>query len=282
MNRVKSMAKFKFINLRIAQHHVWLWILAFLITAGSAVYQRMTGPTYPYRGKATIGENKVSFKLIRSETVNINAEIKLTVPDTAVSGYLRYRRYKSHDEWSNIPMERDGDHLTAYLPHQPAAGKIIYFVYLSKGNEEISLSGGEAIIIRYKGAVPSTVLIPHVLLMFLAMLYSNRAALESLDSQGDARRYMLWTMGFFFVGGFILGPAVQKYAFDALWTGFPFGYDLTDNKTLIGMLGWVWAWFMNRKGRDGRGWIFFAALLLLAVYLIPHSVLGSELDYTKQ
>jgi hypothetical protein len=118
MNRVKSMAKFKFINLRIAQHHVWLWILAFLITAGSAVYQRMTGPTYPYRGKATIGENKVSFKLIRSETVNINAEIKLTVPDTAVSGYLRYRRYKSHDEWSNIPMERDGDHLTAYLPHQ--------------------------------------------------------------------------------------------------------------------------------------------------------------------
>jgi hypothetical protein len=276
------MAKLKFIDLRIAKHHVWLWILAFVITVSSAVYQRMTGPTYPYRGEATIGENNVSFKLIRSETVNRDAEIKLEVPDTAVSGYVRYRRYKSHDEWSNIPMEREGEHLVAYLPHQPAAGKLMYYVYLTKANKEVSLSGDEPVIIRYKGAVPNAVLIPHVILMFLAMLYSNRAALESLDSQGDARRYMLWTMGFFFIGGFILGPAVQKYAFDALWTGFPFGYDLTDNKTLIGMLGWVWAWFKNRDGKDGRGWIFFAAVLMLAVYLIPHSVLGSEIDYTKQ
>ena len=35
------------------------------------------------------------------------------------------------------------------------------------------------------------------------------------------------------VGGFILGPLVQNYAFGELWTGVPFGWDLTDNKTLI-------------------------------------------------
>jgi hypothetical protein len=276
------MADTKFINLRIAHHPVWLWVLAFLITASSAIYQRMTGPTYPYRGEVTVGENTVSFKLLRSETVETDAVVKLTIPNTEVSGYVRYRRYKSYDEWADIPLKREGDQLVAYLPHQPAAGKIMYFVYLNWGEEEVSLTGDEPIVLRYKGAVPMAVLIPHVLLMFLAMLYSNRAALESLDAQGNYRRYMIWTMGFFFVGGFILGPLVQKFAFDALWTGIPFGYDLTDNKTLIAMLGWVWAWYRNRNGRDGRVWIIVAAVLMLAVYLIPHSVLGSEIDYTKQ
>lgn len=272
----------KFINLRIAHHPVWLWVLAFLITASSAIYQRMTGPTYPYRGEVTVGESTVSFKLLRSETVETDAVVRLAVPNEDVSGYVRYRRYKSYDEWADIPLEREDDQLVASLPHQPAAGKIMYFVYLNWGEEEVSLTGDEPIVLRYKGAVPMTVLIPHVLLMFLAMLYSNRAALESLDAQGNYRRYMIWTIGFFFVGGFILGPLVQKFAFDALWTGIPFGYDLTDNKTLIAMLGWVWAWYRNRNGRDGRIWIIVAAVLMLAVYLIPHSVLGSEIDYTKQ
>lgn len=276
------MADTKFINLRIAQHPVWLWILAFVITASSAIYQRMTGPTYPYHGKVTIGEKTVSFELLRSETVETDAAVELTVANAEVSGFVRYRRYKSYDEWADIPLEREGDQLIAYLPHQPAAGKIMYFVYLNWGEEEVSLTGDEPIVLRYKGAVPMAVLIPHVLLMFLAMLYSNRAALESLDARGDSHRYIIWTIGFFFVGGFILGPLVQKFAFGALWTGIPFGYDLTDNKTLIAMLGWVWAWYRNRHGRDGRVWILAAAVLMLAVYLIPHSVLGSEIDYTKQ
>jgi hypothetical protein len=42
-----------------------------------------------------------------------------------------------------------------------------------------------------------------------------------------------------FVGGLILGPPVQLEAFGALWTGWPFGADLTDNKTLIAVLAWV-------------------------------------------
>ncbi len=45
----------------------------------------------------------------------------------------------------------------------------------------------------------------------------------------------------------ILGPIVQKYAFGELWTGIPFGWDLTDNKTLIAFLFWILAVIMNRK-----------------------------------
>jgi hypothetical protein len=37
----------------------------------------------------------------------------------------------------------------------------------------------------------------------------------------------------------------------------------------------------GRKGKSARGWILAAALLMFIVFLIPHSVLGSELAYTK-
>jgi hypothetical protein len=275
------MDKRHFFDWNISQHKVLLWFIAFIITISSAVYQRTTGPTYPARGHVLLDNTQISFKLLRSETVDKNAAIKLQVPDTSVIGFLKYKRYKSYDEWFQVPLSRKGDQLVGYLPRLPAAGKIMYYVYLRKGKQKISLTGNEPVVLRYKGAVPLAILLPHVIIMFLAMLFSTRTALEALDSKGSQKKYMLWTIGLFFMGGFILGPVVQKYAFDALWTGVPFGWDLTDNKTLIAMLGWLWAWFLNRKQESHRGWIIFAAVLMLAVYLIPHSVFGSEIDFKE-
>ncbi len=276
-----QMTNTKSINLRIAHHKIILWLLALIVTIASALYQRMTGPTYPLKGKGLIGNETISFKLLRSETVDKDVPVNIKVPDTTTGGYVQYKRYKSNDNWTKVPLQREGNKLVAYLPQQPPAGKLIYYVYLENDSQKVSLTKNKPVILRYKGSVPAAILIPHVLFVFIAMLLSNRTALEALDARGNAYKYMLWTIGLFFIGGLILGPLVQKYAFGALWTGVPFGIDLTDNKTLIAMLGWIWAWFKNRKGRDGRGWIIFAAILMLVVYLIPHSLLGSEIDYTK-
>ncbi len=271
----------RFLDLRIAHHKVLLWIIAFVITFGSVVYQRRTGPTYPVKGEVTVENSVISFRLLRSETVNVDAAVTLNVADPDISGFVRFRRYKSYDDWTIIPFQRKDDKLVAHMPHQPSAGKLMYFVYIEKGDQKLSLSGEKPVILRYKGAVPAAVLIPHILLVFLAMIYSNRAALEALDGQGKAYQYMLWTMGLFFIGGMICGPIVQKYAFGAFWTGFPFGHDLTDNKALFAMISWIVAWILNRKKRDCRVWIILAALFMMLIYLIPHSLLGSELDYTQ-
>lgn len=278
---VFSMGTRQFIHLSIAHHRVWLWILAIVITVGSAVYQRLTGPTHPIRGKVDLAGQKISFRLLRNEIVGKDCAIVLEVPDTTITGHIKYRRYRSEDDWSNIPLQREANQLKGSLPHQPAAGKLIYFVTLDNGVTTVSLTGEKPVVIRYRGDVPAWIFLPHVLIMFIAMLLSNRAGLEALDRQGRPYHYMVWTIVLFIVGGFILGPLMQKYAFGAYWTGFPLGTDLTDNKTLFAMVGWILAWFMNRRGREGRGWIVLAAVLMLAIYLIPHSLLGSELDYTK-
>lgn len=257
------------------------WLLAFLITIATAVYQRMSGPTNPLRGKVALADSVIHYRLERSHGGKEDHEVAIKVANRDVTGSVQYRRYKTDDPWTTLSMLRKEDFLTAKLPHQPPAGKLEYRVILSSQEREISLTGDRPVIIRFKGEVPLFILIPHVIIMFLAMLLSNRAGIEALRSKSNPRKYALWTLVLLFIGGMILGPLVQKFAFGALWTGFPFGYDLTDNKTLIALVGWIAAVIAGRGGKPARWWVLGAAILLLVVYLIPHSLLGSELDYSQ-
>ena len=258
-----------------------LWLLAFLITASTAVYQRMTGPTYPVEGETAIGDTQIQYEFLTTHETGQDCPVQIDAPHPEISGALLYKRHKTSDPWTEIPMQRQDNSLIAYLPSQPPAGKLQYKVILSYQGEGMTLPDQRPVIIRFKGAVPTWLLIPHVIVMFMAMLFSARAGLEALRPKSNPRKLALWTTGLLFVGGFILGPLVQKFAFGYLWSGFPLGYDLTDNKTLIAFIGWVIALVAGRKGKPARGWILAAAILLLIVFLIPHSLLGSELDYAE-
>ncbi|MBN2383733.1 hypothetical protein JXQ70_12735 [bacterium] len=260
---------------------VLLWSLALMIALGSAIYQRRTGPTYPFKGNMTINGATVSFSLLRSESVSHDMAVNISVPDQSITGWIKFRRFKSYDSWSIVPLERKGSTLSANLPRQPPAGKLSYYVLLNNGQQTYSLSGDDPVILRYKGDVPLAVLLPHILFMFLAMIVSNRTALEVLCKRPHAFNLMIWTIVFFCIGGMFLGPIIQKYAFGDFWTGLPFGHDLTDNKTIIAFFGWIAALALNLKNKKRPGWILVAAGLMLIIYLIPHSLLGSELDYTQ-
>jgi hypothetical protein len=117
-------------------------------------------------------------------------------------------------------------------------------------------------------------------MMFLAMLFSTLAGLMSIFKYPLYKKYAVWTLVLFIIGGMILGPIVQWYAFGDLWTGVPFGWDLTDNKTLIALIFWIIAVYMNRK-QEKPLYVALAAIILLLVYSIPHSVFGSELNYAS-
>jgi len=258
-----------------------LWILAVIITLAAAFYQRMTGPSYPVRGKVDINGTMVPFRLLRSAENIKDCEISVNTADVAITGYLEFIRFRTDDPWTRIEMTRSGEKITGFLPKQPMAGKLAYRVVLAKEGKETSLSGGEPIVLRFKGVVPNAIQIPHILIMFLAMLFSTRAGLSALNKNLNPRRLVIWTCLLLFIGGFILGPLMQSYAFGKLWTGIPFGTDLTDNKTLIAMIAWIAALVAGRKGKKARGWVLAASLILLVIYSIPHSLLGSEFDYSK-
>ena len=83
------------------------------------------------------------------------------------------------------------------------------------------LNDGRPIVARFKGEVPAWLLILHIVFMFAAMLLAFRAGLEALRPGGSWQRFIPWTLAVTALGGLILGPLVQKYAFGAYWTGFP-------------------------------------------------------------
>lgn len=257
-----------------------LWILAIVLTLSIVIYQRTTGPTYPTKGDLQIGSEVIEYKFLRSHDTEINAPVIVNVNDQSITGKLTYKRFKSHDEWTTVEMRREQGKLISKLPFQPAAGKIEYHVSLFKDGKEYKMND-EPVIIRYKGAVPRPILIPHIFFMFISMLFGLRAALEAIFQGDDNRFFVGVTLVTLFLGGLILGPIVQKYAFDAYWTGWPFGHDLTDNKTLVTFLFWLFAYYKLRKNPMNRVWPIVAAVVMLAVYIIPHSVLGSEIDHTK-
>jgi len=257
------------------------WILAFILTVSSAIYQRLTGPTHPTFGSVQFNNNEVDYYFYRSQGGTVDHLVSIVDKDTSISATLYWKRYKTNDEWTKIEMQKRNDSLVAFLPNQPPAGKLEYFVKISNGIDEINLPKDNSVVIRYKGEVPDFVLIIHIFFMFTAMLLSVRTGIEAFRKEPKLYKLTYCTLITLFIGGLILGPIVQQYAFGALWTGIPFGHDLTDNKTLIIFVGWVVALFTYKKSAHPDRWAIAASLLMMAIYLIPHSALGSEIDYNK-
>jgi hypothetical protein len=257
-----------------------LWAIAVVLTLTSAVYQRVTGPTHPIRGDVRLGDRVIRVKLLRSHAGSGDQPVRVPDPAGDLEADVAWRRYPTSDSWQILVMERRGDALEALLPHQPPSGKIEYQVRLKLGNENTVFPPRPAIT-RFKGSVSAFVLVPHVVFMFVGMLLSTRAGLEALSPTGRPRRMSSATLLCLAVGGLFLGPLVQKAAFGAWWTGWPFGMDLTDNKTLIAAVVWLWAVLAQRKKEASRLPVIVAAAVTLIVFAIPHSAWGSELDWER-
>jgi len=262
-------------------------VLAVFIMFVAADYQERTGPTKEFRGSFEVGGETHDFALLRSGNTDQDAPISVPDPGGGVEGELIYKRHPTRDPFTALPMESVAGELQAMLPAQPAAGKLEFYVVLSGPEGGIRIpQGEETLIMRFKDPVPLGFLVPHVICMFIALLVGVRTALGALFYAEGVKRLAWTTLVLMTLGGMILGPIVQKYAFGAFWTGWPFGYDLTDNKTLIMWIVWVGVVLVLWKRPSPRDWMvrgamMVAAAVMLAVYVIPHSLRGSELDYEE-
>lgn len=271
------------------------WLMAFVITISAAIYQRKTGPTYPK--KVTVTANGVSYplKMVRSLGLDEDPYVKLAINDTSIRAKIYYKRFLSKDEFKSADFKFKSTPINSFVmnkffgmnkdegffaevPQQPAAGKIEYYFDITDHSGTKTYLKETPIVIRFKGGVPLSILLPHILFMFIAMLFSTLSGLLATFRIPSFREFGLLTFGSLLIGGMFLGPLVQLYAFGDLWTGVPFGWDLTDNKTLIAFLFWILAVVMNRR-RDKPFYTVLAAVVLLLIYSIPHSMFGSQLDY---
>lgn len=262
-----------------------MWIAAFVLTVVLAAFQRLTGPTYPVRGEVEVTGTQVTYRLPRAHAGNSDLRIAIDAPP-GVTGTLEWRRWPTDDPWSAVRLQRDGGRLAAAVPHQPAGGKVEYRLVLGSvsGAVEVVVPADESVVARFRTSVPAALLLPHVLAMFVSMLLATRAVLEVATTAGRGPRgLVVGTMVMLAVGGLILGPLVQRAAFGALWTGWPYGTDLTDNKTAVAVLAWLPATIVAWRGRRDLRWpVIIGWLVMMGVFLIPHSTRGTQIDWERR
>jgi len=262
-----------------------VWSLAVIGTVGFFLYQTETGPTYPVKYDITVGGTEIEGELIRSGDIREDMEQTIICPDQKVTADLVWRLFPPPpgETWNHQPFERDGKVLRAWLPKQKMAGKIEFTVEFHKNGETVTVPHDEAAVARYKGPVPGVVLIIHIFAMFLSLLFSNAALMDAILGAHHLRILSRMTFGLMLAGGGVLGPMVQKYAFDAYWTGWPNGTDWTDNKLAVGAITWlivmIICWNSNAQNKRGRWAVIFGALVSFAIFGIPHSIHGSTLDH---
>ena len=251
------------------------WLLAVVITLVLSIYQRMTGPTYPKKVTIELNGENYKIKLPRS---GVQKDEIITLKDVPRENYmiLHYRRYPTSEDYTTVDFEWADNAWQAALPVQPVAGKLQYYITVN-GKD---YPADEPLVIRFRNDVPASILVPHILLMFAAMLFAVYTFLLVMTR----KKYSKWlkvTVGTLFVGGFILGPLVQHAAFGPWWAGFPYGTDLTDNKTLLSFLLFLIA-LVTLKWKYNKWVVALAVLFMIVIFSIPHSAYGSEYDYTTQ
>ncbi len=269
---------------------ILLWVLAVFMAIAAMIYQRSTGPTYEYKGYLEKGEERHKYELLRSQETTEGAKIELPNIDAAnYTASLHYKRYQTQDPVASLDFSLDEDNrFVAQLPIQPAAGKMEYYISGMLDGQAFNIpeEGEDRIVLRYKDPVSDYILIPHVVMMIIVIIFGIRAGLSALFDHDSMRRWTVVAFLAMTVGGMVLGPLVQKSAFGEYWTGFPFGGDFTDNKMLIMWVVWALTLAIiglkpKKKEQISRAAVLTAAVVMTVVYLIPHSLGGSTLDYDQ-
>jgi len=170
-------------------------------------------------------------------------------------------------------------------------GFIISQTGISEAGTTLATSATGYYLIKYKGEVSVTVLVLHILCMFAAFFYIIEAIFGAFAMliMGEEKEFTVaqtrWVLLFSFLGGVPLGFVLNRQRFGPIWEAFPFGTDITDNKTQLVIIFWIivaalsWKSFTCRRtGRDAVSpgvyatAVIIASVLSLFLYLVPHSL----------
>ena len=255
----------------------FILIFALLITLSAVYYQWLTDSTTPVTTTLNTGIQKFPLEFKRTHVGSNDCPVIFRISDITVTGVLFYRKFPEQDEMKKVEMKREGDNLVAYLPKQPRGNEIEYYFSFEKSGTIVMDGANAPIVVRFRGDVPDIAMIPYILLMLLSMVLSNVTGIYALFRINTYKYWAAATFVALAVGGLVLGPVVQKYAFNELWSEVPLGLNVSNNKTLIVIFAWLVALVMIQHKR-AFFWVFLASLITFALFLFPHGLFVDQLS----
>jgi hypothetical protein len=196
--------------------------------------------------------------------------------------------------------EGESDLFVASIPYHKKGTQAWYYIEAQKqiGDTKLTISlpdknspNFEPLLLKFEGDVPPYIIISHVFCTFSAILFSVLAVFSAVDlKRGKSTLkksviFSLFAFIFLFVGFFPLGWTLNYFAFGTLWEAFPFGSDVTDNKSQIVFLSWLVTLFLVKGTILGKNpsknlvsektystMVIISFVVTVVMYLIPHSI----------
>jgi len=283
-------------------------ILALILTLTLLVIARKTSMVRSVYLRAEKGEVFIEHKTIPKKEGKGDAVVsaKVTgIQSTENQVMLVYRIKKKETETLTdyystqmIPDRGKGIDFSGKIPHHPKGAQAFYYIKVV-GQDDATLlalpepkdSEIKPIRLKFEGEVPQVVLISHISAMFGGILFAFLSFFSIFDLKGKkitlqkSVNLSRITLVLLFMGVFPLGWALNWYAFGVLWEAFPFGKDVTDNKTQIVFLFWLVTLILvkgsfltgdpkkNVLGEKTYFWmVFLSFLVTVLMYLVPHSL----------
>ncbi len=268
-----------------------------LITLLIFVVARKISKNRPSELEWTGGGVKITHLTVYEQVGPGQPEIILQVePPTEIDAAVLYR-VPGVEAFDTVGMSEISTGV--WSARLPAKGKgyrleygfIISQTEISEAGTALATSTTGYYLIKYKGEVSVTVLVLHILCMFAAFFYIVEAIFGAFAMliMGEEKEFTVaqtrWVLLFSFLGGVPLGFVLNSQRFGPIWEAFPFGTDITDNKTQLVIIFWIivaamsWKSFTCRRtGRDAVSpgvyatAVIIASVLSLFLYLVPHSL----------
>jgi len=271
-------------------------LLTLILTVGLLVFARMTTKVrsvhLDIKDQGIAMQHDTVPKVVGKEKPNIGVKV-----DGTEEVFLNYK-IGSESEYKTKKMLHEktvGNLFSSKIPSHKIGEKAWYFIEARKRDGEKSTSvylprDKKPVRLKFEGKVPALVIIIHVLSMFGAVFFGilSLFAMYSLKKDKISLRKSLVnpliTFLLLFIGILPSGIAMNYYAFGVYWEAFPFGRDITDNKSQIAFLFWIITLFLvkgsifgnEEKNIIGKSayikMIIISFIVTIATYLIPHSL----------
>lgn len=252
----------------------WRWVIALVLCLTGLFAQRQLSSELPLTIDQAWAGKRVTTTLDRVHVGPGGQRISVAGVEPEWTGELIWRPADSEAEFHRLPLRNLGSLIAGEIPLQARGIRAEYRLELETPDGLLRLPAQGTLMIRSRGATRLEVSLAHIALLALGLLLAMRAGLEALALGEHAQVFAWGSFLSFLGGGLVCGPLMKQQAYGLLWTGPPFGLDSTDTKTLLIVIAWLLPLLLRARGLRARRWIVLAALLSLAVFLIPHSSFG--------
>jgi len=207
------------------------------------------------------------------------------------------------EEFRSVDMglkEGENDVFVAFIPYHKKGTQAWYYVEAQKQTEDTKVAVSlpdrnspnfKPILLKFEGNVPPYIIVSHVFCNFAGIFFSVLALFSVINlKKGKSTLkksviFSLFTFIFLFTGFLIIGSALNYFAFGVMWEAFPFGRDVTDNKSQIILLSWLVTLFLVKGTILGKNpsknlvsektystMVIISFVVTVVMYLIPHSI----------